>query len=157
MGCPQFPRGGHGPPGAAIGTPGRSGWGRGRWVGGLRGVSPRGPRRGKRGKPGASPSWPPGTAQAPGAAPPPLPETGLLRREGESVNEKLGAERARGRGRCQERAAGAGAAPAGPPGPPRVALCLCARLCGSPAPLAARPRPPAAPPSARRAAFHCCE
>lgn len=40
----------------------------------------------------------------------------FLEGRGESVNEKLGAERARGRGRCQERAAGAGAAPAGRPG-----------------------------------------
>lgn len=63
------------------------------------------------------------------------------------MNEKLGAERAAGEGRCQERAAGAGAAPAGPPSRLRAALRLCARLCGSPASLAARPRPAARGPS----------
>lgn len=60
------------------------------------------------------------------------------------MNEKLGAERARGRGRCQERAAGAGAAPAGRPG--RLASrFVSARVSAGPWPCSrpalGRPRP----------------
>lgn len=72
------------------------------------------------------------------------------------MNEKLGAERSRGRGRCQERAAGAGAAPAGRPG--RLASrFVSARVSAGPwrgRRPALGPRPLPRPP---RAAFHCCE
>lgn len=72
------------------------------------------------------------------------------------MNEKLGAERAGGRGRCQERAAGAGASPAGRRGrlAPRF---VCARVSAGPGPARGPPSAARGPSFALRAAFHCCE